>query len=330
MQQKTIGGIMLISATLIWGTSLVAQSIGTKSVGPFTFNAVRFLIGACVLLPLILITDYQGHRDKAKSSNSPKKNYSLLKGGFICGSILFVTASLQQAGIAYTTVGKAGFITSLYIIIVPILERFRGKRIDLKTWGCILLATVGMYLLCIDAKLILSFGDTLVLLCAFTTSIHILAIDFYSSKEDCIKLSCLQFSICGLLSIMAAFMFEHPELQSIMRASIPILYTGILSCGIAYTLQTSGQKELDPVAATLILSLESVFSALCGWIVLRETLNSREIVGCTLMFLATITSQTAAMHEQKHETMGNASVLSQINLKIIKDSKTKGMPRDKQ
>ena len=307
MREKTIGGVMLTIATLIWGTSLVAQSIGTNLIGPFTFNAVRFLIGAFVLLPLISIKGYQKSKHQIKFGNPPKRNYPLIKGGLICGAIIFVTASLQQTGIAYTTVGKAGFITALYIIIVPVIGLFLGRRINLKTWGCILLATMGMYLLCIDEKLVLGFGDTLVLLCALSTSIHILTIDFYSSKVDCIKLSCLQFLVCGVLSLAAAFMFESPQLKSVISAGVPILYTGILSCGIAYTLQTVGQKNVSPAAACLILSLESVFSVLFGWIVLKETLNSKEAVGCALMFLATVISQIIALNKQKRKTIKDAS-----------------------
>lgn len=296
MKEKNIGGVMLVIATLIWGTSLVAQSIGTNLIEPFTFNGVRFLIGAFVLLPIIIIKIYQENRHQIKSERPQNINYSFIKGGLICGCILFVTASLQQTGIAYTTVGKAGFITALYIIIVPVIGLFLGKRVNWKTWGCILLATTGMYFLCVDENLVLGFGDALVLLCALSTSIHILAIDFYSSQLDCIKLSCLQFLICGILSLAIAFIFENPQLQSVINAGAPILYTGILSCGIAYTLQTLGQKSVSPVAACLILSLESVFSVLFGWMILKETLNSREAVGCVLVFLATVISQIIALN----------------------------------
>ena len=286
---------MLTIATLIWGTSLVAQRLATSNIGAFTFNAVRFLIGALALLPFILITDY--HKSKLQTSYNRFKTKDILqiKGGLICGCILFATASLQQTGIIYTTVGKAGFITALYIVIVPVLGLFLGRHIHLQIWGCIFLATFGMYLLCVNEKFTIGFGDTLVLICAFSTAIHILTIDYFSSKVDCVKLSCLQFLVCGILSSAAAFIFEKPELQSLINASGPIIYTGILSCGIAYTLQALGQKYVSPVAASLILSFESVFSVLSGWIMLRETLSIREVLGCVLMFIAIIVSQIAEL-----------------------------------
>ena len=295
MKNRTIGLIMLTIATLIWGTSLVAQRLATSNIGAFTFNAVRFLIGALALLPFILITDY--HKSKLQTSYNRFKTKDILqiKGGLICGCILFATASLQQTGIIYTTVGKAGFITALYIVIVPVLGLFLGRHIHLQIWGCIFLATFGMYLLCVNEKFTIGFGDTLVLICAFSTAIHILTIDYFSSKVDCVKLSCLQFLVCGILSSAAAFIFEKPELQSLINASGPIIYTGILSCGIAYTLQALGQKYVSPVAASLILSFESVFSVLSGWIMLRETLSIREVLGCVLMFIAIIVSQIAEL-----------------------------------
>lgn len=315
MKNKTIGGIMLIIATLIWGTSLVAQRLATGHIGPFTFNAVRFLIGALALLPFILITDYHKNRLQTSDNRFETKDILQIKGGLICGCILFATASLQQIGIIYTTVGKAGFITALYVVIVPVLGLFFGRHIHLQILGCIFLATFGMYLLCINEKFTLGFGDTLVLICAFSTAVHILTIDYLSSKVDCVKLSCLQFFVCGILSSIAAFIFEKPELQSLMNASGPIIYTGILSCGVAYTLQALGQKYVSPVAASLILSLESVFSVLSGWIMLGETLSIREILGCIMMFTAIIVSQTMELWGYKMKSFKDDSTSNQINPK---------------
>ena len=312
MKNKTIGGVMLIIATLIWGTALVAQRLGTNHVGPFTFNAARFLVGALALLPFIFMTDYHKNRLQTSDNRFKMKDSLLIKGGIICGCIVFVTASLQQTGISYTTVGKAGFITSLYIVIVPLLELFIGRRIRLQVLGCIFLAAIGIYLLCINEQFTLGFGDTLVLICAFSTAIHILTIDFYSSKVDCVKLSCLQFLVCGIFSSAAAFIFEKPELQSIVNASAPIIYTGILSCGIAYTLQTLGQKYVPPVATSLILSFESVFSVLSGWIMLGETLSFKEILGCILMFIAIIASQATELLMFKVKTIKNAPTSNKL------------------
>ena len=299
---------MLTVATLIWGTVLIAQRVGANSVGPFTFNAVRFLIVALTLLPFILLTDY--HMNKFQSNkDKPKAGANLLiKGGLLCGCIIFVTATLGQIGIAYTSIGKAAFITALYIIIIPVLGLFRGRHINPQIWGCIFLATFGMYLLCINGQFTLGFGDTLFMLCAFSTAIHILVIAFYSNRVDCVKLSFLQFFVCGVLSLIAAFVFERPELKEIAHASAPILYTGILSCGIAYTLQTMGQKHVSPVTASLILSLESVFSVLSGWIILGETLSLKEIWGCTLMFIAVLTSQAPVLGNQKLGNQKNETI----------------------
>jgi len=213
--------------------------------------------------------------------------------------VLFATAALQQIGIAYTTVGKAGFVNALYIVIVPILGLFFGKRVRPRTWGCIALATVGLYFLCMNGKFSLGFGDAFVLISAFTTSIHILVIDYYSPKVDGVKLACLQFIVCGALSSAAALVFERPEPQTVLAAAGPILYTGILSCGVAYTLQVLGQKYVPPVVTCLILSLEAVFSVLSGWIVLKETLSARELTGCVLMFTAILCSQLPAMGKNK-------------------------------
>ncbi len=291
MKTKVYGGILLFIATLIWGTSLVAQSFGTNHVGPFTFNAARFFIGAIILLPFILFTSYHKTRQKTSTSCHKAKDNKLFQGGIICGCIVFVTASLQQIGIAYTTVGKAGFITALYIVIVPILGLFFGKRVPLYIWFCILLGIVGMYLLCMNEKFTLGVGDTFVLFCALSTAIHILTVDYFSSRVDCVRLSCLQFFVCGVLSAIAALLIERPSLQSIIEAGAPILYTGIFSCGIAYTLQALGQKEVSPVATSLILSLESVFSVLSGWLILGESLKFKEAFGCVLMFIAIVLSQ---------------------------------------
>jgi len=298
MRQQTFGGIMLAIATVVWGTALVAQRMGSDSVGPFTFNAVRFGIGAVVLLPLLLCKKPRAHGG-SHTDGAPSDSRTLLRGGLLCGGLLFLNASLQQTAIAHTTVGKAGFITSLYILIVPLLSWLRGRQLAPVTWGCVAAAAIGLYLLCMDESLTLGFGDTLVLLCAFTTSLHILAIGHFAAKADAIRLSVLQFLVCGMLSLPAALLLETITLPALRSAAVPILYTGVLSCGIAYTLQTVGQKTVSPVAAVLILSLESVFSVLSGWLVLGETLNAKEIAGCAILFAAVLLSQFAALRQER-------------------------------
>lgn len=299
MNQKTQGRLMLLLATLIWGTSLVAQSVGMEHIDPFTFNAARFLIGASILLPFIIIPSMY-HKREPQSSITPEKTPKLLiKGGICCGCIVFITASLQQIGICYTTVGKAGFITALYIVIVPVLGLFWGNHITWHMWSSIFIALFGMYLLCMNESFTLTLGDTLVLFCALSTAVHILLIDHFSPHVDGIKLSCIQFFTCGLLSLISAFIFENPNWNSIIYASMPILYTGILSCGIAYTLQTLGQKYVTPIIACLILSLESVFSVLSGWLMLGEILSLKQIVGCILMFSAILISQFSDLYNKK-------------------------------
>ena len=297
MKDKLTGSIMLITATLIWGTSLTAQSIAASHTGPFTFNASRFLLGGMVLLPILLI------KKPAVSvpPSVPRRSRLLIFGGIICGGIVFITASLQQIGIAGTTAGKAGFITSLYIVIVPALGLFFGRPLPLRTWGCIILAIAGMYLLCVNERFLVGFGDALILLCAFSTAVHILAIDYFSSRVDCVRLSCLQFFICGILSLIAAFIVENPLRQSTAVSVGAVLYTGIFSCGIAYTLQALGQKNVQPAATALILSFESVFSVLAGWIVLGERLNAREISGCLMMFAAITASQIPNINAVKEK-----------------------------
>lgn len=284
MQHETRGSAMLLAATLIWGTSLVAQSVGTSYVGALTFNAVRFFIGALTLSPYLVYA-----RKKEKYFATIDRN--TLAAGAICGCVIFITATLQQIGISFTTVGKAGFLTALYIVFVPLLGLIFKKKVQWYIWICIVAAMVGMYLLCIQDNFYLGFGDTLVFLCAISTAIHILLIGCYSKRVNGVLLSCIQFLVCGVLSLLAALLFEEISLAAIWAAKGPILYTGIFSCGIAYTLQVLGQKHVSPVIAALILSMESVFSVFSGWVILGETLSTKEIVGCALMLIAIIVSQ---------------------------------------
>lgn len=279
--------LLLLTAT-IWGVAFVAQSVGMDYVQPFTFNGIRSIIGGLVLIPCIFLLN------RLKSPSEPIQKSSsrpLLAGGILCGLCLFAAISFQQFGIKYTTVGKAGFITACYIVIVPILGLFLKKKCSPLIWVSVLLALVGLYFLCMSGSISLGLGDLLVLIGAFLFSIHILVIDHYSPLADGVQLSCIQFFVCGVLSLICMFLFETPDLSMILMAWLPILYAGVLSCGVAYTLQVVGQKNMNPTVASLILSMESCISVLAGWLILGQALSSRELLGCVLMFAAIILAQ---------------------------------------
>lgn len=274
-------------AALIWGSAFVAQSVGMDYTGPYTFNVMRSFLGSLVLLPVIFFLD----KKKSEEEKERADKKVLIKGGICCGIILTISTTFQQIGLLHTTAGKAGFITALYILIVPILGIFLGKKAGIKVWISVVLALGGMYLLCVTSEFTIAFGDLMVLACAFVFSLHILAVDHFSPMVDGVKLSCIQFFVCGTLSSFPMFLLEHPQLGQILDAWLPIAYAGILSCGVAYTLQIITQKHLNPTVASLLMSLESVFAALTGWLVLHERLSARELLGCVLVFVAIILSQ---------------------------------------
>ena len=286
---KIKNGIMLVLTAFIWGTAFVAQSVGMDYLGPFTFNGVRSLIGGAALLPCIWL--FQKGKGKATEKPSRGARKELIAGGIACGLLLFAASSLQQIGIQYTTAGKAGFITAFYIVIVPVLGIFLHKKINGKVWGAVAIALAGLYFLCITEKFAVGKGDILIFLCALVFSIHILVIDYFSPKVDGVKMSCIQFFVCGIVSLPPMFFKETPKIGAMVEGWAPLLYAGVLSCGVAYTLQIIGQKNVNPAVASLILSLESCFSVLAGWMVLGEKLSMRESVGCVLMFAAIILAQ---------------------------------------
>lgn len=281
---------LLFLAAFIWGTAFVAQAVGMEHIGPFAFNASRSFVGGIALLPVIALFDRLKSPEKRAEEKANRK--TLLIGGLCCGVVLCVAANLQQVGIQYTAVGKAGFVTALYIVIVPILSLFLGRKAGAKLWVSVVIAVVGLYLLCMTGSLRLEKGDFFVLLCAFGFSVHILVIDHFSPKVDGVKMSCIQFFVAGILSaVWMLFTEGMPALHDIAISWGPILYAGILSSGVAYTLQIVGQKNVNPTLASLILSLESVFSVLAGWVVLHQSLSARELLGCLLMFGAIILAQ---------------------------------------
>lgn len=292
-QQKTSlkNPLLLLLTAAIWGVAFVAQSVSMDYIGGFTFNASRFIIGAIVLIPVILFFGKTSSKTIAVSNTSSKSNRDLIIGGIACGICLCLASNFQQFGIKYTTVGKAGFITACYIVIVPILGLFLGKKCSRYIWIAVAMSLVGLYLLCITDGFSIGKGDILVLICAFLFSIHILVVDYFSPKTDGIKLSCIQFLTCGILSAIPALLFEQPDLSAILSAWQPILYAGVMSSGIGYTLQVIGQKDMNPTVASLIMSLESCISVIAGWIILGQQLSSKEIWGCVIMFTAIILAQ---------------------------------------
>lgn len=286
-REQVRGSLLLLLAAIIWGSAFVSQSVGMEYVGPFTFNCVRSLIGGIVLIPCIAFLN----RGKSKKKMMASEKKRLLLGGICCGIALTTGSTLQQFGIMYTTVGKAGFITAFYIIIVPILGMLLGKKCGMSVWISVVIALAGLYFLCITDGFSIGKGDIYVFLCALAFSVHILVIDYFTQFNDGVKMSCIQFFICGIICFVPMMLFEHPEIGTILLAWKPILYAGVMSCGVAYTLQIVGQKHMNPTVASLILSLESVTSVIAGFFVLHQNLSQRELIGCVLMFIAIILAQ---------------------------------------
>lgn len=288
---KLKGDMMLLVAAIIWGMAFIAQSKGMDHVGPITFQGVRSLLGCLTLIPVILFMDSGKKRSGTYHSMSRAERKTLYMGGALCGISLCAAALTQQYGILYTEVGKAGFITSMYILIVPVMGLFLKKKVPVKIWFCIMLALVGLYFLCIKKGSPLNHGDVLMIIAAFLFSIQILFVDYFSPKVDGVRLSFLQFLVTGVLSTIMMFFFENPDWNNILAAWPMIAYAGIASCGVAYTFQIIGQKYTDPAVASLIMSLESVFAVIGGVLVLHQFPSSKEWLGITLMFSAILISQ---------------------------------------
>ena len=279
--------LMLFATALIWGVAFVAQSVGMDYLGPFSFNAIRFFIGTISLIPLILIMYKTG---KVQPLTADRKKNTIV-GGICCGIVLCVASLFQQFGVMYTTVGKAGFITALYIIIVPFMSVILRQRIGRKAWIAAIIAVIGFYLMCMSGDMTLSLGDGLTLIGAVFWSVHILVIDYFAPKGDCIIISAIQFLCSGCICTIGTILFEDLTLSAVLDCTVPLLYAGIMSCGVAYTLQIVGQKGVKPSLACLILSLESVFSALAGWVILGEKMAAIEIFGCILVFAGVVLAQ---------------------------------------
>lgn len=292
--KKLHGSLLLLLTAMIWGAAFVAQNVGMEHVGPFTFLCCRSFLGSIVLLPVIFLR-------KPQTKEPAKHSHSLLAGGLICGCALFLGSILQQIGLQdpATTSGKAGFLTALYMVLVPFAGFFTGNIPRPRIWVAVGLALSGMYFLCLFQNGFsgLGWGDILEMVCAVGFTLHILVIDRFSGKVDGVKMSCIQFFVCGALAFVGMLFFEAPELKSLTAAALPIAYAGVLSSGVGYTLQIVAQKDTDPTVASLLMSLESVFSLIFGWIILHEAMDGIELLGCGLLFAAIILVQ---LPEAKH------------------------------
>ena len=283
MSKKLQGSLVLLLTAMIWGASFVSQSKGLDHMRPFSFNGLRSIIGGLSLLPVIAVM--------RRGKDSSDMRISLI-GGACCGVVLFIASSLQQVAIQYTTAGKAGFITALYIIIVPILQLLLGQRPPKQIWLCAAAALAGFWLLSVKEGFTVHPGDLLMLACAVFFAVHIIVIDRFNARgTDPLVMSCVQFFTAGILSLPPALISEHPTAVAIALSWLPLLYSGVAACGVGYTLQIIGQRSTPPAAATLIMSLESGFAVLSGWLILGEQLSPRELSGCALVFAAVVGAQ---------------------------------------
>ncbi len=324
MEKNSIKGvILLLIGSFIWGTTFVAQSLGTNHLDAFSFNCVRNFIGVFALVPVLLwqictkkeiVNNVQIDDSCDNSQTRPFVKHvihelrgiftrDLLFGGIICGTALCLASNFQQIGIEYSTVGKSAFITTLYIVMVPLLGIFFKRKLPLQIWCGVILAMIGLYLLCMkNETFVLGTGDIYLLLCAFFFTVQITAVDHFAPKVNCIALSMMQFFVTAVLSGICMLFNALPTWNDIYNAALPLLYAGVLSSGIAYTFQIIGQKHLSATVASLLMSLESVFATLAGWVILKETLTTKELIGCALVFTAVILTQIP-IHTKKEQTL---------------------------
>ena len=294
MEKKNtlIGNLMLLIAAFVWGCAFVAQSEGMKYVEPLTFNGIRMLLGAVALLPVIAVKDALARRKGGTGTPTGGGRRVLLFGGLACGLALTVASALQQIGLTEASPGKAGFLTALYIVLVPICRFIFGHRISPTVWGGVVLALTGIYFLCVTADgKAFGMGEIMVLLCAVCYACHILVVDHFSPRVDGVRLACLQFFVTGVICTVAAFLFETPAIEGLWAARGEILYAGIGSSGVAFTLQILGQQRTKPTVASLLMSFESVFAVLAAIVIAGDIPTGREVLGCILMFAAVILAQ---------------------------------------
>lgn len=289
MKQQTQGTLALLLGTFIWGMAFIAQSVGMNLIGPFTFQAIRCLLGVLFLFPVTILFD---RKIGVKESLKKWKNPTLWISGIICGVALFIATSLQQVGLVYTTPGKAGFLTAMYIVLVPILGIFVHRKPGINALFSVILALIGLYLLSFTNISNVNIGDLFMIGCAFAFAVQILLIDRFAQQLDGLRLNCVQALVVSILSVPGILLNQETiEMNTILSCWLPLCFAGVLSMGVGYSLQIVGQKRLEPTAASLIMSLESVFSALGGWLLLRNTMTPAELTGCALVFAGVIVSQ---------------------------------------
>jgi len=295
---------LLLLTAIIWGLAFVAQRAGMESIGPFVFNGIRFLLGSISLLPVIILLN-RNNLPAGKQGNptalQAKKHKLMWVSGLISGLVLFIASSFQQMGMVFTTAGNAGFITSLYVIMVPLLGLIFGLKVNRYTWIGALLAVIGLYFISVNTGFSIQKGDLLVLASAFFFAIHLLIIGYYSNKTEVMWLAFIQFALTGILSLIVGYFTEVIDINQIKLAAIPLLYGGLMSVGVAYTLQIVGQRKAIPTHAAIILSLEALFAALGGWLILDEMFTSRQITGGTLMLAGLVLSQLTFKPSQKNK-----------------------------
>ncbi len=279
------GAAALFAAAVIWGLAFAFQSAGMEYIGPFTFTVIRNIIGSAALLPLALL-----NKEKSES------NRTLVSGGIICGVMLGAASCLQQYGMVYTTAGKAGFLTAMYIVMIPLAGLLIGKKCPRRVYPAVALAAAGMYLLCMNGSFSLNRGDAAELMCAAAFTAQIIAVSHFSSRVNAYKFACIEFAAAAAAAAVPALMTESVTISAVKACRLPLLYTGIMSSGAGYTLQIIGQRRLDPTVAALIMSLESCVSAIGGWLILNQSLTAREIAGCAVMFAAIILAQLPERH----------------------------------
>ncbi len=291
MSRRMRGNLLLLLTAFIWGVAFVAQKEGGAAMGGLTFNGLRSLLGGGMLLVLLPLLDRWGLSRRPQTTDEKQ---SLWVGGLLCGLTLFVATNLQQIGLLTTTAGKGGFITALYIVLVPLFGLVIGRRTTLFTWLGVALAVVGLYLLCMQGESGLSRGDLLVIACTPLFAVQILLVDRFAPRTDCIRLACIEFFTVGILNLPLMFLFETPSLNAMADCWVSILYAGLLSSGVAYTLQIVAQKDSHPTTASVLMSFESVFAVLAGVVILQDTMSPWEWLGCVVMFAAVILAQLPA------------------------------------
>ena len=293
MNRKLRANLMLLLTALVWGGGFAAQDMAMTYMPPFSFNGMRMLLAGLALLPVLYVQE----RKAARVGNTPsqgaagKKGKALWIAGFWCGLMLFLGSGFQQMGIVHASAGKAGFVTALYIVLVPLMGLFGGKRVRRMVWLAVAICTAGLFFLCVNESLEIGPGDAYLLVCAFCYTGHILVIDHYSQSVNGLRMSCIQFFVCAALSLATAVLSEQPTGEGVRQSLLPILYAGLVSGAAGYTLQILAQRDTEPTIASLILCLESVFAVLAGWLLLGDLLTARELMGCGMMFAGILLAQ---------------------------------------